>query len=75
VLTTGAAMTIFYDVSITNWRIVGTSSAVYANTSTAGSVSTTTQSFTGAKTFTGTKVVMSNNTGFVLPVGVNKYAT
>lgn len=46
---------LYYDAntSIQRWRVLGGSSTVIANTTANGYVSTTTQSFAGAKTFTG----------------------
>ena len=77
VLVPGAGAAFFYDAntSVQRWRVLQSSSAVEANTTIAGIISTGTQSFDGAKTFTGAKVVISNSTGFVLPVGTDKYAT
>jgi len=43
---------LYYDTTITRWRVIGTSFPE-ANTTANGYVTTTTQSFAGAKTFTG----------------------
>lgn len=77
VLAPGAGAALFYDAntSVQRWRVLSTSSQQAANSTVAGVVTTGTQSFGGAKTFEGSKVIISNNTGFVLPVGANKYAT
>lgn len=62
VLLPKSGMTLLYDPVPQRWRIVGTSSAqnqIIANTTVSGVVSTTTQSFAGAKTFTGAMVGQS----------------
>lgn len=87
----GGTCMLYYDVSVASgarWRVISAPIDLDANTSVAGYVNTTAQSFAGAKTFTGTLTVNgavvvantvdlndSNSGRLVLPVGVDKWST